>query len=96
MKAPAAPRPWLHDRELEDAALAYLREKARGRQMTPEDFRATLERLGLTQVGAARLLGAGERSARRWAETGAPNAVAILLRLLEAGKITAADIEALR
>jgi hypothetical protein len=64
--------------------------------MTPDDFRATLERLGLTQVGVARLVGAGERSARRWAEQGAPEAVAIILRLLEAGKITTADVEASR
>lgn len=64
--------------------------------MTPDDFRATLERLGLTQVGLARLVGSGERSARRWAEQGAPEAVAIILRLLEARKITVADIEASR
>lgn len=35
--------------------------------MTPTDFRAALARLGLTQAGAARLLGVDERTARRWA-----------------------------
>lgn len=61
--------------------------------MTPDEYRAALERLGMTQVGFARLVGSGERSSRRWAEQGAPGAVAILLRLLDAGKITTKDVE---
>ena len=36
-------------------------------RVTPTDFRAALARLGLTQAGAARLLGVDERTARRWA-----------------------------
>lgn len=35
--------------------------------MTRDDFRAALDRLGLTQTGAARVLGVDERTTRRWA-----------------------------
>lgn len=65
--------------------------------MTSKQFRSALDRLGLTQLGAARLLQADGRTARRWAlgERSIPPTVAILLRLLLAEKITAADIEEL-
>ncbi len=36
-------------------------------RVTSAEFRATLARLGLTQAGAARLLGVDERTGRRWA-----------------------------
>ena len=64
--------------------------------MTANQFRTALNRLDLTQVGAARLLGADDRTARRWAldERPVPPAAAILLRLLLAGKISVKDIEA--
>lgn len=64
--------------------------------MTANQFRAALDRLNLTQVGAARLLGADARTARRWAlgERSVPPTVSVLLRLLVAGKITAKDVEA--
>jgi len=63
--------------------------------MTPNQFRAALDRLDLSQVGAARLVGADPRTGRRWAlgERPVPECVAIILRLLVAGKITMADIE---
>lgn len=63
--------------------------------MTAKQFQAVIDRLGLSQVGAARLLGADPRTARRWAlgERSVPEPVAILLRLMIAGKITADDIE---
>jgi DNA-binding transcriptional regulator YiaG len=35
--------------------------------MTSDEFRAALDALGLTQGGAARLLGVDERTSRRWA-----------------------------
>lgn len=35
--------------------------------MTPEEFRETIEQLGLTQAASAQLLGVDERTARRWA-----------------------------
>jgi len=35
--------------------------------MTPAEFRATLEKLGMRQIDAARLLGVGERTIKAWA-----------------------------
>lgn len=35
--------------------------------MTPDEYRAALEVLDLTQTGAARLLGVDDRTSRRWA-----------------------------
>ena len=64
--------------------------------MTANQFRTALGRLELSQLGAARLFGADGRTARRWAlgERSIPPTVAILLKLLVAGKITTKDIEA--
>ncbi len=64
--------------------------------MTANQFRAALSRLGLSQAGAGKLVGADPRTARRWAlgERQVPACVAILLRLLVAGKITADDVQA--
>lgn len=64
--------------------------------MTANQFRAALDRLKLSQLGAARLVGADPRTARRWAlgERTVPECVAILLRLLIAAKITVADVDA--
>ena len=66
--------------------------------MTANQFRSALDRLQLSQLGAARLFGADGRTARRWAlgERSVPEPIAILLRLLIAGRITAEDIEAAR
>jgi hypothetical protein len=64
--------------------------------VTAKQFQAAIDRLGLSQLGAARLLGADGRTARRWSlgERSVPPAVAILLKLLIAGKVTQDDIEA--
>lgn len=63
--------------------------------MTAKQFQAAIDRLGLTQVGAARLFGYDARTARRWKEADAtPPAVSILLRLLLAKTITIEDVEA--
>lgn len=35
--------------------------------MTPDEYRNVLEKLGLTQSAAARLLGVDDRTSRRWA-----------------------------
>jgi DNA-binding transcriptional regulator YiaG len=35
--------------------------------MTPDDYRTAIEKLGLSQVAAAKLLGVDERTSRRWA-----------------------------
>lgn len=66
--------------------------------MTANQFRAALDRLKLSQLGAAKLVGADPRTARRWAldEAAVPACVAILLRLMLAGKITVKDIENVR
>ncbi len=64
--------------------------------MTANQFRAALDKIGISQLGAARLFQTGERTPRRWAsgEAAVPPPVAIMLRLLIAGKITTKDIEA--
>lgn len=66
--------------------------------MTANQFRTALARLGLSQAGAAKLVGADPRTARRWAldERSIPECVAILLRLMLAGKVSEADIEKAR
>lgn len=66
--------------------------------MSPTQFRNALRRLDLTQQGMAKLLGADERTARRWAlgERAVPSCVAIVLSLLVAEKITIADVEDVR
>jgi transcriptional regulator with XRE-family HTH domain len=53
--------------------------------MTSDAFRAALDRLGLTQAGAARLLGVNDRTARKWAcgETPVPETVRRLLLACE-------------
>ncbi len=63
--------------------------------MTANQYRAALSRLDLSQVGAARLVGADPRTGRRWAlgERPIPGCVAILLKLLLAKKITIEDVE---
>ncbi len=54
--------------------------------MTHAEYRSALDRLGLSQVEAARLLHVDERTSRRWAlgERDVPAPVALLLRLCEA------------
>jgi len=64
--------------------------------MTANQYRAALDRLGLTQVGAARLLGVNEVTGRRWARYGVTGTAEILLRLLTDDKITISDIESAR
>lgn len=61
--------------------------------MTANQFRSALDRLGLSQLGAARLLNVGDRTARRWAENGVSGPAELLIRLLDAGKITVKDIQ---
>lgn len=63
--------------------------------MTPKQFRSALDRLGLSQLGAGRMFGTGERTPRRWisGDTPIPDTVAALLNLMLAGKITADDVE---
>lgn len=62
--------------------------------MTPNQLRAALDRLGLTQVGAAKDLRCDGKTMRRWisGETRVPPTAAILLHLLLAGKVSIEDI----
>jgi DNA-binding transcriptional regulator YiaG len=62
--------------------------------MTPDEFRAALARLGLTQSGAARLLGVDARTVRKWAcdERGVPEPVRRLLWLCERHPAVVADL----
>lgn len=63
--------------------------------MSPTQYRAAIDKLELSQVKAAKLVGVDERTSRRWAlgQTSVPEAVAILLRLLMAKKITIEDVK---
>jgi len=64
--------------------------------MNAKQYRQMLKDLDLSHIGAARLLTIEPRSSRRYADGAreVPGTVAILLRLMLAGKLTAADIEA--
>jgi len=64
--------------------------------VTANQIRAALDHLGLTQVAVAQLFGVEARSVRRWVsgDSPVPDAVAVVLRLVVAGKITLDDVEA--
>jgi len=64
--------------------------------VTAKQFRDALDRLKLSQLGAAKLFQSNDRTVRRWAigERAVPVTVAIMLKLMLAGKITEADIKA--
>lgn len=64
--------------------------------MTANQVRSILSRLDLTQVGAARIIGVGDATMRRWVSKGANGTAELVLRLLDQGKITVRDIEAAR
>jgi len=64
--------------------------------MTPTEYRSTLDRIGLTQVGAARFFGVNDVTGRRWAAhdgSGPPPPVAKFLRLMLALKFTPAYVD---
>jgi hypothetical protein len=65
-----------------------------GLHMSGEEYEASLKATGLTQTRLARLVDAGGRSATRWAVTGPPAPVAIILRLIRSGRLSAAEVEA--
>jgi hypothetical protein len=62
--------------------------------VTPAQFRSALKKLDVSQVKIAEALGIGQRTARRYAAGDAeiPEPVAIILRLLVAGKIKLEDL----
>lgn len=61
--------------------------------MTAEQYRKAIDRLGLSQVAAAELLGVDERTSRRWAigERDIPAPVVRFLRYLIATRTSGAD-----
>lgn len=63
--------------------------------MTPTEYRTSIERLGLSQVGASRLFGVDPRTSRRWAlgELPVPRAVALCLRIAERLGATKDDLD---
>lgn len=65
--------------------------------MNSKQYRDALDKLGMSQVAAGRLLGVGARTSRRWAldEARIPDPVAILLLLLLKKRIRVRDIEVL-
>lgn len=66
--------------------------------MTPTQYKTALAKLGLSQERAGVLFGKAKRTGQSWAlgEAAVPEPVAILLRLLIAGKITIEDVERVR
>lgn len=58
--------------------------------MTPDEYRAAIAALGLTQLAAARLLGVNPRTSRKWACGEAPIAepAVRMLRLMIALRIS--------
>lgn len=53
--------------------------------MTPDEYRAAIKRLGLSQVAAGQLLGVDGRTSQKWAlgERAVPPPVALLLAYME-------------
>jgi DNA-binding transcriptional regulator YiaG len=58
--------------------------------VTADEYRSAIERLGLSQVAAAKLLGVDDRTSRRWAsgERDVPHPAARFLRYLIATRKT--------
>lgn len=88
-----------------EAELAFLRAQlARARRhkkpyemMTAEEYRATLDKFGVSIVGSAEYLGVSRRQSQRYADgtTSVPNPVAKLLRLAIRTGLTANDLKAI-
>ena len=63
-------------------------------RMTGATFKATLERIGISQMGFSRLIGVSGRTVRSWIsdEFPLPKAVALLVHLIQKTKINPADL----
>jgi hypothetical protein len=63
--------------------------------VTPNQYRSSLEALGLSQLSAAEFLGIGQRTSRSYAlgESPVPEAVAKLLRLMVMLQIKPIDVK---
>jgi transcriptional regulator with XRE-family HTH domain len=64
--------------------------------MTPEEYRAALEALDLTQAQAAKLMEVDERTSRRWAlgERAIPGSVSLALELMQSQQPKAERLDA--
>jgi DNA-binding transcriptional regulator YiaG len=62
--------------------------------VTALQYRTAIEKLGLSQRGAAAFLGVDERTSRRWAlgEAQIPQSVAMLLKLMIRLKLKPEDV----
>jgi hypothetical protein len=62
--------------------------------MTGNEYRAAIRRLGLSQAGAARLLGVNETTSRRWIKDKHPIPISadLLLRVMVAHRITPENV----
>lgn len=65
---------------------------SKSKPMTGQQYDEALQEIGTTQVGAARWLKIGDRTSRRWAADGPPEAVAKLLRLMIKSGLTVDDV----
>ena len=62
--------------------------------MTPKQYAAVIEKIGLSQRGAGKFLGVDERTSRKWVAGDAriPQAVGMLLRLMVKLKLNPSDL----
>jgi hypothetical protein len=61
--------------------------------MTPKQYKAALEELGLSQERAGEWLGLSPRTGQRYAADGPPKAVAMLLKLMLKHRLRPEDIQ---
>jgi hypothetical protein len=64
--------------------------------MTPTQYKAVRAKLDFTHDQAAACCRVHPVSARRWVQTGVTGPAEVILQLLDAGIITAADIEKIK
>jgi transcriptional regulator with XRE-family HTH domain len=63
--------------------------------MTPQEYKTTIRKLGLSQLAAAEFLGIGPRTSRRWiaGRSRIPHAVELLFDLMIVCNIRPADLQ---
>jgi DNA-binding transcriptional regulator YiaG len=62
--------------------------------MTPDEYRAALKRLELSQRGAAALFGVAASTGQEWADKGPSPPAAFAIKLMLACKLTGAEAQA--
>ncbi len=63
--------------------------------MSAAEYRAAIQQIGLSQRRASLFLGVDERTSRRWAKNGPPEAVAKLLRVMVMFDLLPCEVEAI-